>query len=297
MTRRPTPSRRIAADRPITVAVASGKGGTGKTLVSSQLARALADRGQRVLLVDADVEEPNVHLLLEPGALVEEPFHVTATAIDLEKCTHCGRCAEVCAFGALLVGQLEVLTVPEHCRDCRACELCCPAAAIQHYRRQVGLIRRGRAGEVALVGGEMAIGEHRAAPLIDELRTRARDFAGIVIVDCPPGTSCSAVAAVRGADLAILVTEPTPFGAHDLRLAAAMCTALGVPVEVVVNRAGLGGMRLDALLADLGVQACAEIPFDRDIAAAHATGADPTQASEPLHRAVASLATMVQRCA
>jgi MinD superfamily P-loop ATPase len=292
-------SQHVQADqagsrRQVTVALASGKGGTGKTLVSSQLARALAARGTRVLLVDADVEEPNAELLLRPQDMHDEPFCVTATAIDPQKCTRCGGCAEVCAFGAVLVGQHGMLTVPEHCRNCGACEIRCEEGAIQHYRRQVGVVRQGRAGDVAFAAGELKVGEHRAVPLIDELRDRANGFDGIVIVDCPPGTSCSAASAIRGADLALLVTEPTPFGAHDLRLAAGLCEALGVPARVVVNRAGLSGMRLDSLLQDLKLRSVAEIPFDEGIAAAHATGQDPMLCSEALRQAVEALVEVVE---
>lgn len=286
--------RQPIANKQITVAVASGKGGTGKTLVSSQLAKALAARGHNVLLVDADAEEPNGHLLLHPLITRDEPFHATATEIDPHACTHCGECARVCAFGAVLVGQQGMLTVPQHCRNCGACELACPQGAIRHVGRQVGSVRRGQAGDVVFVAGELEIGEHRAAPLIDELRHRADGFEGIVVVDCPPGTSCSAVAAVRGADRVLLVTEPTPFGAHDLRLAAAMSAALGVPAEVVINRAGLGGTHLDPLLRDLGLRTVAEIPFDGGIAAAHAAGDDPMVASEGLRRAVDALVDVVE---
>lgn len=286
--------RQLTTNRQATVAVASGKGGTGKTLVSSQLARALAARGHKVLLVDADVEEPNGHLSLHPVITREEPFHVTAMEIDPDKCTRCGECARVCAFGAVLVGQQGMLTVPQHCRNCGACEIACPQGAIRPIGRRVGSVRQGQAGDVVFTAAELEIGEHRSAPLIDELRHRANGFEGIVVVDCPPGTSCSAVAAVRGADLALLVTEPTPFGAHDLRLAAAMSEALGVPADVVVNRSGLGGMHLDPLLQGLGLRAVAEIPFDGGIAAAHAAGDDPILASEDLRRAVDALVDLIE---
>ncbi len=276
------------------VVVASGKGGTGKTLVATALARGLAERGSRVAYVDADVEAPNGHLLL--GATIENTVIVTrcAAEIDLDSCSACGDCVRVCAFGALGLAPQGALAFEEHCRDCRACELVCRRGAILRRAKPVGELASGSAGEIRFLMGTLRIGEQRGVPLVEALRSKvAESDVDVAVVDSPPGTACSAVATLRDADFAILVTEPTPFGDHDLRLAYSLCRSLGVPAAGVLNRAGLGPPELAGVVTATGLEQWAEIPYDPTIAGAVAAGEDPTRASAPLAAAIAVLCDRV----
>ncbi len=278
-----------------TVVVASGKGGTGKTLVSTSLARHLATRGLCVAYVDADVEAPNGHLVV--GATIEQTRVVTrcVAQVDLDSCSGCADCVRVCAFGALCLAPEGALAFPEHCRDCRACELACRRGAIIRRGRPVGELASGRAGDVRFLMGTLRLGEQRGVPLVEALRSAvAESDVDVAVVDSPPGTACSAVATLRGADLARLVTEPTPFGEHDLRLACGLCRTLGVPAAGVLNRAGLGPEDLARVVTAAGLEQWAQVPYDPAIAAAVAAGEDPARASAALAEAVAVLGDRIQ---
>lgn len=278
-----------------TVVVASGKGGTGKTLVSTSLARRLAAQGLRVAYVDADVEAPNGHLVV--GAAIEQTRVITrcVAQVELDSCSGCGDCVRVCAFGALCLAPEGALAFPEHCRDCRACELVCRRGAIIRRGIPVGELATGRAGDVRFLMGTLRLGEQRGVPLVEALRAAVGESdVDVVVVDSPPGTACSAVATLRGADLALLVTEPTPFGEHDLRLACGLCHTLGVPAAGVLNRSGLGPADLAKVVTTAGLEQWAEIPYDPTIAEAVAAGEDPARASAALAEAIAVLADRVQ---
>ncbi|HOU92875.1 MAG TPA: P-loop NTPase [Polyangiaceae bacterium] len=278
-----------------TVVVASGKGGTGKTLVSTALARRLAARGLRVAYADADVEAPNGQLVV--GATIERTRLITrcVAEVELDSCSACGDCVQVCAFGALCLAPEGAVAFPEHCRDCRACELACRRGAIIRRGKPVGELASGRAGDVRFLMGTLRLGEQRGVPLVEALRSEvAESDVDVAVVDSPPGTACSAVATLRGADFALLVTEPTPFGEHDLRLACGLCRTLGVPAAGVLNRAGLGSSDLARVVTAAGLEQWAEIPYDPTIAEAIATGEDPTLASAALAAAIAVLGDRIQ---
>ncbi len=250
------------------IVVASGKGGTGKTLVATSLAWYRAAQGAGVTYVDADVEEPNGHLFLKPSFDATRRLAVQVPRLQ-GQCDSCGRCQEACAFHALLAVKGKILVFPELCHSCGACVTACRADVLQMGPREIGTVREGRAGPLGFRDALLDVGEARATPLIEAV---VRDPGeGLVLVDAPPGTSCPAVAAVRGSDLAVLVTEPTPFGLHDLDLAVRMCRALKVPPVVVVNRCDLGE-GVDEALAGMQVPIVARIPFDRRIAGATARG-------------------------
>lgn len=254
------------------IAVASGKGGTGKTLVSTSLGWWWSRQRDGVVYADADVEEPNGHLFLTPG--FDDVRRVRVEIPRLEgPCDGCNRCADACAFHAILPAAGRVMVFPALCHGCRACIDACPTRVLKRATREVGDLRAGHAGPLRFVDGRLDVGEVRAVPVIGAVLAGIgpTDAASRVIVDAPPGTSCPAVAAVRGADLALLVTEPTPFGLHDLDLAVRMCRALGVPPVAVVNRADLGPDADDALAA-MQVPVLGRIPFDRRIAKITATG-------------------------
>ena len=245
-----------------TLAVASGKGGTGKTFVSVNLALAASTP---LVLQDCDVEEPNDHLFLRPEWEGEERVTLLVPSFDLEKCDLCGACREACRFHAIAILGDKPLLFPELCHSCGVCVEVCPTGAIREVPREFGSIAWGRRQEVRFFQGKLDVGEARSSPLVEEVRKKGEP--GLpVIADCPPGTSCPVVAAVTGADYVLLVTEPTPFGLHDLELAARMVRALGLPAGVVVNKDGLGKGDVEDFCRKEDLPILARIPFDKEVA-------------------------------
>lgn len=255
----------------LTVAVASGKGGTGKTTVSANLALVAAARGSKVTYLDCDVEEPNGHLFLKPVFGSRRPVYLPVPLVDQKKCVSCGACGQICQYGAIISLPREVLTFEKMCHGCGGCTLVCPAGAITETGREIGALEEGRAGRIDFVHGRLMVGEAMSPPLIKAvLSAGPRD--SFRLLDAPPGTSCPVVTAVRGADYVLLVTEPTPFGLHDLELALDMVKELDVPHGVVVNRS-LPQNRLAREFCEArGVRILAEIPDDRRVAEAYSRG-------------------------
>lgn len=255
------------------VAIASGKGGTGKTLVATNLATYLARRGQRVTLVDCDVEAPNDHLFLTSSGATRS-VEVPVALVDESACTACGICRDVCRFGAIRILAGRVLVFPELCHGCGACVLVCPTGAMGEARRRVGEIEDDTTAEgLRLVTGRLDVGEVKSPDVVRQARRAGESGSGeVVLLDAPPGVACTAVAAVRGADLLLLVTEPTAFGLHDLDLAVRLGEALGLPMAVVLNREGTGGADIDGYCATRGVPIVARIPFDPAVAELYAEG-------------------------
>ena len=256
------------------VAVASGKGGTGKTLVSTSLAWMLAEAGREVAYVDVDVEAPNGHLFLQPTTSTVR-FSVQVPTLAGDRCSGCGRCQEFCDSNAIVVVGHRVLVFDELCHSCGGCLIVCPDKALVEIPREVGTVEVGhaRAGEGRLdfVAGTLDVGIARATPLIEAVLRNAPDRQ-TVLIDTAPGTSCPAVAAVRAADRVLLVTEPTPFGLHDLELAVQMCRLLERDAAVVINRCDLGDDRVRAWLEQEGLPVLAEIPFLSEVAQGYASG-------------------------
>ena len=284
------------------IAVASGKGGTGKTLVATNLAWFFAEAGHRVTYVDADVEGPSGHLFLEIQQAQERFFSVPIPTLLGGSCSGCGECQRACAFHAILGLKDRVMLFPELCHGCGACFIACPSSALQEARRQVGTICSAQNGRLSFWSAELKVREPRAAPLVRGLLEAAcaepDHVAGLLLVDGPPGTSCPTVEAVRGADLVLLVTEPTPFGLHDLELALEMCRLLGLPHAAVINRCDVGDGKVKALLEEQGVPVLAEIPFSREIAAACAAGELAARCSGAFRRIVDRLAwAVIERAA
>ena len=250
------------------LAIASGKGGTGKTSVSVNLARVF---DAPVQLLDCDVEEPNVHLFL-PGTLVnEEDVTIAIPEIDAELCDACDKCVDFCQFNALVsVGKVPML-FPELCHACGGCTLVCPRTAIREKAHRIGVIKTSTAGQITLKSGCLDVGISSASSLVHAVKERM-DSNVTTIIDSPPGTACQAVAALRGADFVVLVTEPTPFGLHDLRLAVDTVRELRLPFGVVINRAGIGDERVHRYCAEEGISVLLEIPDDRRIAEAYSRG-------------------------
>jgi len=258
----------------VKIAVASGKGGTGKTLVATSLAATWASRGHGVAYVDADVEEPNGHLFLSPR-VEEERFCVKVPRLSGKRCEGSGKC-NICAFNAIIPLGDSVMVFDQLCHSCGACVLACPGGYLVERDREIGTVSRGSAGDLRFWSARLDVGEARSTPLIEGLigkAVAAEDAPErLVVIDSPPGTTCPAMASVESADLVLMVTEPTPFGDHDLRLAVEMGKALGKPMAAVVNRSDLGDDRVAETLAEAGVDVLARIPFEREVAAAYASG-------------------------
>ncbi|MEW5763077.1 MAG: ATP-binding protein [Bacillota bacterium] len=250
------------------VAVASGKGGTGKTTVAVNLALACRDR---VGFLDCDVEEPNAHLLLHPEIREREPVYFPVPVFAAGKCDRCGRCVEVCTYNALALVGRELMIFEGLCHGCGGCLHFCPTGALTEGRREIGIIERGRTGTVLFAHGKLRPGEALAPPVIKALRRNA-PAGKFTVIDCPPGTACPVVAAVRGADYCLVVTEPTPFGQHDLEAVTRMLALLGIPYGVIINRADLGDGAVEDFCRDRGIPILGKIPFDRRIASSFAAG-------------------------
>lgn len=250
------------------ISVASGKGGTGKTTVATNLALALDGSA---MLLDCDVEEPNAHLFMQPVIERTEKIYALVPKVDASRCSGCGKCMEICRFSAITVIGGQVLTFPELCHGCGGCLEVCPEGAIGEGGRELGVIESGMSGTVPFAHGRLRIGEAMAPPLIRKVRARATTDRH-VIIDAPPGTSCPVITAMRGVDFVLLVTEPTPFGLHDLRLAVEAVKLLHLPCGLVVNRADLGNRAVHDYAARENIPVLLEIPFDRAIAEAYSQG-------------------------
>jgi MinD superfamily P-loop ATPase len=252
----------------VILAVASGKGGTGKTTFAANLALSLE---QEICFLDCDVEEPNAHLLLHPQITAAEPVFLPVPEYRPEKCTGCGTCVEICAYSALaLIGE-SVMTFTEMCHGCGGCIYFCPTGALTEGRREIGVIEEGSVGKLFFAQGRLKVGEALVPPVIKALRRKSPKGTP-TIVDCPPGTSCPVIQAVRGADFCVVVTEPTPFGQHDLDIAADMLKVLGIPFGVLINRADLGDAGVKNYCRERDISILAELPFDREIARCFAAG-------------------------
>jgi MinD superfamily P-loop ATPase len=255
------------------ITIASGKGGTGKTTVAVNLALTLKEL-LPVVLLDCDVEEPNVHLFLQPVVNESEKVMTTVPKIDGNKCDGCGKCSEFCAFNAIAIVKGKPITFPELCHSCRGCTLVCPTGAITETPRQIGLVEKGTCSVIKTTKGTLKIGSPLAPMVVDAVRNTAPLHHGdqAVIIDASPGTSCAVVAAAKDTDFCLLVTEPTPFGLNDLTLAVELAKKLGLPHGVVINRAGLGDHSIYDYCHEADIPILMEIPFDTKYAACYARG-------------------------
>ena len=252
------------------LAIASGKGGTGKTTVAVNLACVLAECGQKVQYLDCDVEEPNGHIFLKPQITATESVGIPVPFVDEKKCTGCRKCAEICQYHAIAVLK-KALVFPELCHGCGGCARICPEHAIREVERPIGVVECGTARGIAFLHGRLNVGETMSPPLIRAVLQRI-DPAVTAIIDAPPGASCPVLTAIRGADVVLLVTEPTAFGLHDLTLAVEMARALGVPPNIVINRADMGDDRVERYCAREGLRVLGRLPHDRRVAEAYARG-------------------------
>ncbi len=252
------------------IAVASGKGGTGKTTVAVSLAIAAAEHSPlKPLLLDCDVEEPNSGLFLDIDYTYGRDTGVLVPEVDLDKCTYCGRCAEVCVWNSIAVAGEKVLVFRDLCHGCGSCGLVCPEDAISDFTHVTGRIEGGTDGSINFARGILNVGQAMPVPvitsLLNEYLTQSVD--GTVIIDASPGTSCPVVEAVSRSDYVILVTEPTPFGLHDLKAAVdVVVSQLNIPAGVIINRDGIGNNEVEKYCQTANLPILAKIPMDRRIA-------------------------------
>ncbi len=250
------------------ISVASGKGGTGKTTIATNLAYSL---GSEARILDCDVEEPNSHLFLNPVIEDSKLAYMLVPEVDEQQCDFCGKCSEICHFNAITIIAETILTFPQLCHSCGGCLAVCPQKAITETNRELGVIDEGRCGNLDFISGRLRIGEAMSPPLIKKVRDHIQPEK-VNIIDAPPGTSCPVITAMKETDFVLMVTEPTPFGLHDLILAVEAVKILGIPHGLIVNRADIGDERVIEYAEQEKLPILMEIPFERKIAEMYSKG-------------------------
>jgi len=266
------------------ISIASGKGGTGKTTIAVNLALTLAkDKEKNVQFLDCDVEEPNAHLFLKPVITSSESVEIPVPKIDDKECNYCGKCAEVCVFNAIAVTKNKVLVFPGLCHGCGACTLFCPEKAISEEGNEIGILEEGKAESINFTHGRLNIGEPMSPPIIKKIKKKIKKNYSdsrddniinnhITLIDAPPGTSCPVIESIKDSDYTILVTEPTPFGLHDLILAVEVLRKLKIPYGVVLNKCDIGDRKVEEYCKINDIPLLLSIPLDREIAVAYSKG-------------------------
>ncbi|HLB73417.1 MAG TPA: ATP-binding protein [Sedimentisphaerales bacterium] len=257
--------------RGFTIAVASGKGGTGKTTIATNLACSIARMGEAVQYLDCDVEEPNGHIFLKPDMEETQDVTIGVPEVDAEECNGCGKCGELCQYSAIICLKDTVMTFEQLCHSCGGCMAICPQGAISEKQRSIGTAEFGRSNGIYFGHGKLNIGAVQTPALIKQVKRKAIDNA-VVIIDAPPGTSCPVIEAVKGSDLVLLVTEPTPFGLNDLELAVETVRELKLPFVVAINRCDIGDDRVVRYCRREGIEIVLEMPNDRLAAEAYSRG-------------------------
>ncbi|MBF0226275.1 MAG: ATP-binding protein [Desulfobacterales bacterium] len=250
------------------ISVASGKGGTGKTTVAVNLALSI---NSNVALLDCDVEEPNGHIFIKAAYDKTETVFTPVPEVDEKKCNLCGKCGDICRFKAIVMAGDSVMTFPELCHSCGGCKEICPEKAITEVGRELGFIQRGLKNNIEFIYGKLRVGEAMSPPLIRKVRSFSHNNK-IIIIDAPPGTSCPVIASLKGSDFVVLVTEPTPFGLHDLKLAVSAVRYLNISHGLVINRSDIGDNKVVEYAKKEKIPILMEIPFDRKIAEIYSRG-------------------------
>jgi len=275
------------------VAMASGKGGTGKTMVAVNLALTAARAGWTVHLCDCDVEAPNAHLFLDPELDESRVVTTPVPRVDHDLCKHCGACAEICEFNAIACLPHRTMVFPDLCHGCAGCWLVCPNQAIAQDQRVLGAVAWGTARGMSFTQGLLRVGETTVPPLIQAVKATSNG-APWVVLDSPPGTTCPVVETIRDVDYVVLVTEPTPFGQHDLALAVELTRTLGLDCGVVINKAVAGRDRIDRYCTREDIEILARIPFSREVAEVCAEGGLAIDAVAEVAAAMAGLFQRLQ---
>jgi MinD superfamily P-loop ATPase len=254
-----------------TIAVASGKGGTGKTTIATNLACSIAQMDKIVQYLDCDVEEPNGHIFLKPDIDSTHSATIGVPDVDNELCNGCGKCGQLCQYSAIVCLQDKPLVFEQLCHSCGGCMMICPTGAVQEKAREIGFVDTGSANGARFAQGRLKIGDIHTPSLIKQVK-RSLLHEGIAIIDAPPGTSCPVIEAVKGSDFVLLVTEPTPFGLNDLKLAVEMINELKIPFAVVINRSEPNEKMISEYCREEHIQIIFEMPDDRRIAGAYSNG-------------------------
>jgi MinD superfamily P-loop ATPase len=249
----------------LNIAVLSGKGGTGKTTVSTNISLAL-----NANYIDCDVEEPNGFLFLQPNIDKIKSVWVEYPDIEYDKCTGCGECVKNCNFNALIKIKDEIMVFDKLCHSCGACEIVCKSNAIKYNLRDIGKIEEGKTSEIKCTRGILNIGEPMAVPIIKKVLSSMEN--DINIIDCPPGTSCNVVNSLKYADMAILVTEPTQFGIHDLKMAVELVRMFDIPFGIVINKDNKENNIARRYCEDEKIDIIGSIPYSKDIAKVYSRG-------------------------
>jgi len=262
----------------VIISIASGKGGTGKTTVAASMASVFSGS----VYIDCDVEEPNGHLMLKPEFKNEETVYKLLPKIDYNKCNLCGRCVDVCEFNALINIKFEIVIIEELCHSCGACSYFCPGKAITEVEKEIGVVRSGMFnGNSFFFDGLLRVGEVSAVPLIKKVKEKT-STKNITIIDSPPGTSCSMVETVKDSDYCVLVTESSPFGLSDLKLAVGVLKTINIPFGVIINKYSENFPDTEKYLKEENIRLLLKIPFDREIAENYSKGILPVELSEKL---------------
>lgn len=266
------------------IAIASGKGGTGKTTLAVSLALAVE---KKIQLIDCDVEEPNTQIFLNPQILSQKKVTIKVPEVDLNKCVFCGKCARVCEFNAIAVVKNTVNIFPELCHSCGACTHFCPRSAINEKEYELGQVLSGKAENIIWHQGKLNVKQVMPTPVVQAVKEKI-DRNYHAIIDAPPGTSCAMINSVIDVDYCILVTEPTPFGLHDLQLAVEVLCKLKIPHGVVLNRCDIGDDSVINYCQQNNITILLQIPFERKIAESYAIG-------EPLIKSVPEYQSLLKQ--
>jgi MinD superfamily P-loop ATPase len=253
------------------ITVASGKGGTGKTTIATNLAVSLSQTGQRVQYLDCDAEEPNGHIFLKPVIRNTEDVQVGVPEVNLDACTGCGKCAALCQYSAIVCVKDKPLVFEQLCHSCGGCMAVCPEQAIREEPRKIGIAEFGQSNGVDFAHAKLDIGAIQTPAMIKYVKKQIKEDS-INIIDAPPGTSCPVIEAIKGSDFVLLVTEPTPFGLNDLKLAVGMVRELKLPFAVAVNRSDVGDDAVVQYCQRENIKVIIQIPNDRKIAESYSRG-------------------------
>ncbi len=255
------------------IAVASGKGGTGKTTIATSLAISLVDWGN-VTYVDCDVEAPNGHLFLHPELQNQSQAFIFMPQIQVDKCKLCEKCVQVCQFHALAGVGKNIMVFPQLCHGCGSCTWNCPEQAIVEVPNPIGVLETGITEiGIQFMRGVLTLSEPMPTPIIRQLKKLIHPNQDeIVILDSPPGASCSVVETLRGTDFALLITEPTPFGLHDLQQMMGIVKEMDIPAGIIVNRDGIGDYHFEEFINQANIPVLFRIPFEERIASGIAAG-------------------------
>jgi MinD superfamily P-loop ATPase len=249
------------------IAVASGKGGTGKTTVATNLALS----NKKIQFIDCDVEEPNANIFIKAKIKESEEVTVKIPEIINGKCDYCGKCSDFCEYNALAVVPSKVLIFPELCHSCSGCKIVCPRDAINWRERVIGKIEHGQVNGIDFYQGLLKVGEIQVIPVIKALKRKLNNSKD-VIIDVPPGTSCPVIESITGTDYCILVTEPTPFGLYDLKLAVEVVKHMKIPYGVIINRDGIGNDKVELFCRKENIPILLKIPDRKKIANLYSKG-------------------------